>query len=166
MSAPRIGKGKGRLQNEPWPWIPMGPKKGQKGPFEATHGKNGIDGLEATEICFVYPLEFSGLIHKRPGYDLSPSGLRQFSAVSQNAFRPGDPETGPNRIFTHETPQSYGKRVTWAWLARRSFWVYFKKCMLDFQPLGPEKQPKRPVSSHRREKLNQRLRPLLCDIFF
>ena len=31
-------------------------KKGQKGPFGATHGKNGTDGLEATEICFVLPV--------------------------------------------------------------------------------------------------------------
>ena len=38
------------------PLTPRGPKKGQKGPFGATHGKNGIDRLEATEICFVLPV--------------------------------------------------------------------------------------------------------------
>ena len=38
------------------PQTPQGPKKGQKGPFGATHWKNGIDGLEATEISVVLPV--------------------------------------------------------------------------------------------------------------
>ena len=38
------------------PQTPRGPKKGQKGPFAGTHGKNGIDRLEATKICLVSPV--------------------------------------------------------------------------------------------------------------
>ena len=45
-----------KLTFSDWPQTPMGPKKGQKGPFGATHRKNGIDGLEATEICLVLPV--------------------------------------------------------------------------------------------------------------
>ena len=32
---------------------PQVPKKGQKGPFGATHVKNEIDRLKAIKICFV-----------------------------------------------------------------------------------------------------------------
>merc|ERR1712218_194449 len=74
---------------------------------------------------------------------------------------PGTPETGPNRVFSFLTQQLYGKRVTWvhpARPARCSFWVRCKKWTLHFGPLGPEKRPKRPVSGHRREKPNRRLR--------
>ena len=35
------------------PLTPRGPKKGQKGPFGATHAKNGIDRLEANGISVV-----------------------------------------------------------------------------------------------------------------
>ena len=35
---------------------PFGPKKGQKGPFGATHIKNGTDRLEANGISVVLPL--------------------------------------------------------------------------------------------------------------
>ena len=35
------------------PLAPRGPKKGQKGPFGATHAKNGIDRLEANGISVV-----------------------------------------------------------------------------------------------------------------
>ena len=35
------------------PLAPRGPKKGQKGPFGATHAKNGIDRLEANRISVV-----------------------------------------------------------------------------------------------------------------
>ena len=35
---------------------PPGPKKGQKGPFGATHMKNRIEGLKATEILLVPPI--------------------------------------------------------------------------------------------------------------
>jgi len=38
------------------PLAPRGPKKGQKGPFGATHAKNGIDRVEANEISVVLPL--------------------------------------------------------------------------------------------------------------
>ena len=38
------------------PQTPRGPKTGQKGPFAGTHRKNGIDGLEATEIGLVLPV--------------------------------------------------------------------------------------------------------------
>ena len=38
------------------PLTPRGPKKGQKGPFGATHAKNGIDRLEANGISVVLPL--------------------------------------------------------------------------------------------------------------
>ena len=38
------------------PWTPRGPKKGQNGPFGATHVKNGTDGLEVTEISLVPPI--------------------------------------------------------------------------------------------------------------
>ena len=38
------------------PLTPRGPKKGQKGPFGATHAKNGIDRVEANEISVVLPL--------------------------------------------------------------------------------------------------------------
>merc|ERR1712208_247534 len=38
------------------PLAPRGPKKGQKGPFGATHAKNGIDRLEANGISVVLPL--------------------------------------------------------------------------------------------------------------
>ena len=60
-----------------------------------------------------HPLTFSGFIHKRPGYKVSPSGLWPFSAVG-----PGTLETGPNRVFALKTLPSYGKRVTWVHLAR------------------------------------------------
>ena len=38
------------------PQTPWGKKKGKKGPCGATHGKNGIDGLEATKISVVLPV--------------------------------------------------------------------------------------------------------------
>ena len=38
------------------PLAPRGPKKGQKGPFGATHVKNGTDRLEANGISVVLPL--------------------------------------------------------------------------------------------------------------
>merc|ERR1712051_918547 len=38
------------------PWTPRGPKKGQNGPFGATHVKNGIDGCDGTEISLVPPI--------------------------------------------------------------------------------------------------------------
>ena len=38
------------------PLTPRGPKKGQKGPFGATHVKNGTDRLEANGISVVLPL--------------------------------------------------------------------------------------------------------------
>ena len=37
------------------PWTPRGQKKGQKGPFGATPGKNGTDRLEANEILVDLP---------------------------------------------------------------------------------------------------------------
>ena len=77
-------------------------------------------------------------------------------------FGPWAPETGPNGVFAHETPQSYGKRVAWvhpARPARRSFWVSGQKCMSHFGPLGPEKQPKRPVSGHRQLRQHQNCCP-------
>ena len=39
------------------PWTPMGPKKGEKGPVGASHGKSGIDGLKATEISVVFRID-------------------------------------------------------------------------------------------------------------
>ena len=54
----------------------------------------------------VYPLEFSGLIHKRPGYGLSPSGRRPFLVVSRITVKPSllletnfAIGTNPNIIF-------------------------------------------------------------------
>ena len=49
-------------------------------------------------------MEFSGFLHKRPGSAVSPSGLRPISAVSQNAFRPGDPRNGPESHFRWGNP--------------------------------------------------------------
>ena len=42
--------------------------------------------------------------------------------------------------------------------AHRSFWVSIKKCTSHFDPLEPEKRPKRPVFGHQRKKPNRRLR--------
>jgi len=44
------------------------------------------------------------LIHKRPGYGLSPSGRRPFSAVSRNPFRPVGPRNGPEWRFRWWNP--------------------------------------------------------------
>ena len=41
---------------------------------------------------------------KRPRSVVSPSGLRPFLAVSQNAFRPGDPRNGPESRFFFSDP--------------------------------------------------------------
>ena len=41
---------------------------------------------------------------KRPRSVVSPSGLRPFLAVSQNAFRPGDPRNGPELRFFFSDP--------------------------------------------------------------
>ena len=41
---------------------------------------------------------------KRPRSVVSPSGLRPFLAVSQNAFRPGDPRNGPKSRFFFSDP--------------------------------------------------------------
>ena len=43
-------------------------------------------------------------MHKQPGNGVSPSGLWPFSAVSQNAFRPGDPRNGPESRFLLVNP--------------------------------------------------------------
>ena len=51
-----------------------------------------------------HPLEFSGFLHKRPRSIVSPSGLRPILAVSQNAFRPGDPRNGPKSRFCFKDP--------------------------------------------------------------
>ena len=49
-------------------------------------------------------MEFSGFVDKRPRSVVSPSGLRPFLAVSQNAFRPGDPRNGPESRFFFSDP--------------------------------------------------------------
>ena len=41
---------------------------------------------------------------KRPRSVVSPSGLRPFLALSQNAFRPGDPRNGPESRFFFSDP--------------------------------------------------------------
>ena len=43
-------------------------------------------------------------MHKRPRSVVSPSGLRPILAVSQNAFRPGDPRNGPESRFCCRDP--------------------------------------------------------------
>ena len=87
-----------------WPWTPWGPKNGQKGPFGATHGKNGVDSLIATKISFVYPVEFSRFMHKWPGSAVSPRGHQPFSAISQNAFWSMDLRNGPESCFCSTNP--------------------------------------------------------------
>ena len=42
-----------KLTFSDWPQAPRGPKKGQKGPFRAPYGKNGMYVCEATEISDV-----------------------------------------------------------------------------------------------------------------
>ena len=37
----------------------------------------------------------------------------RFQPFPVTRFGPWAPETGPNGVFAHETPQSYGKRVAW-----------------------------------------------------
>ena len=43
-------------------------------------------------------------MHKRPGSKVSPSGLWPFSAVSENAFWPGEPRNGPESHFFFKDP--------------------------------------------------------------
>ena len=43
-------------------------------------------------------------MHKRPVNAVSPSGLWPFSAVSRNAFRPGEPRNGPESHFFFKDP--------------------------------------------------------------
>merc|ERR1712055_1255845 len=50
------------------PLTPRGPKKGQKGPFGATHVKNGIDRLEANAISVVLPLGIIRIDEKTARY--------------------------------------------------------------------------------------------------
>ena len=117
--------------------------------------KTELIAVTATKFQSFHPLEISGLIHKCPGYGLSPSGIRPLFTVLWNVFRPGGPRTSPNRVFALKTPQSYGKRVTWVHSAQpacHSFWQSIKKSVSHFGPQGPKKWPRRPVSGHQLEK--------------
>ena len=67
--------------------------------FGPSAGKTESTAATPPKFASFYPLEFSGLIHKRPGYGLSPSGRRPFSAVSRNPFRPVGPRNGPEWRF-------------------------------------------------------------------
>merc|ERR1711911_313654 len=63
-------------------------------------------GSKPTEFRSFYPLGFLRFVHKRPGNAVSPSGLWPFSAVSRNAFRPGEPRNGPESHFFFKDPIS------------------------------------------------------------
>ena len=90
---------------------PLGPKNSQKGPIGATHRKNRIDDLKATEISFVLPFGFSGFING-PATEFHPVAFGRFQPFSRTHFGSGTPKTGPNRLFALQTQPSYGKRVT------------------------------------------------------
>ena len=90
---------------------PLGPKNSQKGPIGATHRKNRIDDLKATEISFVLPFGFSGFING-PATEFHPVAFGRFQPFSRTHFGSGTPKTGPNRLFVLQTQPSYGKRVT------------------------------------------------------
>ena len=55
---------------------PLGPKKGQKGPFGALDGKIRMYGCEATKIVVVWAPTYLQYLFSFPSYGVSPSGLR------------------------------------------------------------------------------------------
>ena len=57
-----------------------------------------------TEFRSFDPLGFLSFVHKRPSNAVSPSVLWPFSAVSRNAFRPGEPRNGPESRFFFKDP--------------------------------------------------------------
>merc|ERR1711911_426504 len=79
---------------------------GEKGRTRAVYEsiRKTPTGSKPPKLASFYLMEFSGLIHKRPGYGLSPSGRRPFLAVSRDAFWPGDPRNGPKSWFRSSNP--------------------------------------------------------------
>ena len=90
-----------------------------------------------------------------------PSAI--FGRFPKHILARGPPKAkkGLNRIFALNTPQYFGKRVTWVHSAQPalcSFWVSTQKWYLNFWPLRPEKRPKGPALGNQQRKTNQRLR--------
>ena len=86
---------------------PPGPKKGPKGPFWGHPRKKRVRQARSQRNFGEFrfdPLGFLRFVHKRPGDAVSPSGLWPFSAVSRNAFRPGEPRNGPESRFFFSDP--------------------------------------------------------------
>ena len=95
-------------------------------------------------------------MHKRPGNAVSPSGLWPFSAVSRNAFRPGEPRNGPESRFFFKDPIFIWEKGNLGALGSPGASLLLGDHTKVNAPFRPKK---RPVSGGRRETPNFRLRP-------
>ena len=86
-------------------------------------------------------------MHKRPGDAVSPSGLLPFSAVSRNAFRPGEPRNGPESHFFFKDPIFIWEKGTLGALSLPGALLLLGEIPKVYVPFGP-------VSGGQREKSN------------
>ena len=94
-----------------------------------------------------FPLGFLRFVHKLPGDAVSPSGLLPFSAVSRNAFRPGEPRNGPESRFFFKDPIFIWEKGNLGALSLPGASLLLGEIPKVEPPFGP-------VSGGRQEKLN------------
>ena len=76
-------------------------------------------------------------MHKRPGDAVSPSGLLPFSAVSRNAFRPGEPRNGPESHFFFKDPIFIWEKGTLGALSLPGASLLLGEVQEVYVPFGP-----------------------------